>query len=112
MISKSFLLAALLSIFSTTAFAQNSLLGGVIFDDAGVPVGGATVTITQSGVSATTDSTGAFRFENVAAGDYDISVSRKDFPAYSEKIHHEGQDQSLRVVVPGVSTDNPNVSAD
>src|SRR6266478_2477357 len=76
-------LAAFILLCSLTVVAQraNSLRGQVT-DQFGAVVVGATVTVTDgNGKQQTiqTDSNGAYRFDNLTAGAYNLSVQQKGF---------------------------------
>lgn len=76
---------------ATDALAQSYTtvdLAGVVTDDSGSPVSGATVTTTSNqGVSrsATTGADGTFRFSAVPAGTYSFSISASGFSSASER---------------------------
>ncbi len=53
--------------------APGSLSGAVL--DGGSPVSGATVTIAGTGMSTTTSAQGFFSFENIAPGDYTVTIN-------------------------------------
>lgn len=62
-------------------------IGGTVTDDSGSPVAGATVTITSNAQgferSATTGSTGAFRFPGLPTGAYTLTVSASGKDAFT-----------------------------
>ncbi|MBI5402273.1 MAG: carboxypeptidase regulatory-like domain-containing protein [Ignavibacteriae bacterium] len=66
-------------------------LKGVVMDTTVVPntrIQGAVVLIVYSGTSytTTTDSVGSFTFENISAGDWDVSVSKYNYYKYNKTI--------------------------
>lgn len=60
-----------------TAGPAQSVVSGVLRDDAGQPVSGRALTLSDGATArqATTDPAGAFRFENLAAGTYTLAVT-------------------------------------
>lgn len=80
------------SVSSTTGALQ-----GVVKDDTGAPVSGASVTLRGAQSPSTkTDAKGAFLFENVPAGLYQIVVTKpgyqaaveSDFPIFANEVDH------------------------
>src|SRR6266513_552303 len=76
-------LTAFLLLCSLTVFAQRvKSLRGQVADQFGAVVVGATVTITDSNgkqQTVQTDNNGAYRFDNLVAGAYDLSAQQKGF---------------------------------
>lgn len=72
-----------LDVVATLFPAADVTFDGVVADDAGSPLVGATVTIDGERIdapqSATTDAEGAYAFEGVPAGFYDVRVSADSF---------------------------------
>ncbi|RYE04187.1 MAG: TonB-dependent receptor [Sphingomonadales bacterium] len=75
--------------FAAPAAAQDYVSGamsGTVTNETGEAVAGATVTITSKGQgftrTATTSSSGAFRFAGLAPGSYDVAVSADGVPGY------------------------------
>ncbi len=66
---------------ASAAAAQNASLSGTVTDESGLPVPGATVTLTGGGVhqTTTTGSTGEYTFAGVAPGTYDVAVTLTGF---------------------------------
>ena len=65
-------------------------VAGVVQDQTGAVLPGAAVVLSPSGAAttpeqATTDHSGAFRFEAIAPGEYDI---RTAFPGFTAKVTH------------------------
>ncbi|MDZ7729950.1 MAG: carboxypeptidase-like regulatory domain-containing protein [Natrialbaceae archaeon] len=54
---------------------QNGSIAGTVVDQDGQPLTGATVAITATGQSATTDGSGAYTISNVAPGSYNLTAS-------------------------------------
>ncbi len=64
------------------AAAQNASVSGTVTDESGLPVPGATVTLTGGGgvhQTTTTGSTGEYTFAGVAPGTYDVAVTLTGF---------------------------------
>ncbi len=92
--------------------AQNGALGGIVRDETSHPVPGAIITIKQTGNSVTSDSTGAFRFNNLPAGDYELEIRQPDFKTFTEQVKHGASDQGLNLTVVGVGAENTVTVAD
>lgn len=99
-------LVGLFQLLFLNVFAQNGFVGGTVRDEANSPVANATVTNKKTGQSIVTDSLGAFRFDNLPAGDYELEVRRTDFKTFVETIHHNGPDQIVAVTVLGIAAEN------
>tara|TARA_Y100000815_G_scaffold256634_1_gene264465 strand:+ start:1075 stop:4185 length:3111 start_codon:yes stop_codon:yes gene_type:complete len=76
--------------FAAPAAAQDYTSGtiaGTVADEAGSPVAGATVTVTSAGQgftrTATTGSSGSFRFNALPAGSYNVVVEAPGLPTYT-----------------------------
>ena len=87
-----FLLAAFLTILSTSAFAQTTAtIAGVLADPSGAGVPGATMTLTNQDTTAvigtqTSDASGNFAFQSVPApGTYTISAQASGFSRLEQK---------------------------
>ena len=79
----------LLVAMTTVGEAQTTSLVGTLVDETGAVLPGATVTLTgpRGRELAASDATGTYRFENVAAGTYQISALLSGFaPATRENI--------------------------
>ena len=83
-----FVLALCFALITASAFAQDiqtlGSIGGTVTDQNGGAVPGATVTVTgvllgQAGRTATTDSNGVFKVDNLKPGLYDVKVSNAGF---------------------------------
>jgi hypothetical protein len=86
--------------------AQSGLfsLTGIVLDQNDAVVAKARVTLrreNQPARSTTTDAAGAFRFERLAAGDYEIEVSREGFKSVTERFSiGVRQPTPLRIALP------------
>jgi hypothetical protein len=111
------LIALIVSLAVSTAFAQrpaagtavepstvpqgsNSISGTVTTQNGSIPLGGALVSLTARGgevASYTSDSDGAFRFDNLAPGSYTIVAALEGFdPLTLTAIVTEGQPTAVR----------------
>jgi hypothetical protein len=91
--------------FSLPASAQTlygALVGNVI-DESGLPVPGATVTITHAETSqkreATTNATGGYNFPNIPTGTYQVDVALTGFQSASSRGVEVRQNTNVRVDV-------------
>src|SRR5438067_9322513 len=80
-------------------------ISGMVRDPSGAAIAGARVTLTGAEgkrVSDTiTDNSGAFRFDNVAAGDYQVDVQQQGFRESTTKVTVRGKTRNfVRVVMP------------
>jgi iron complex outermembrane receptor protein len=76
MIGRLFLTVGVLLTLATPALAQGASVSGTVVDQSGAVVPGAAVTLSGPNVreNRTSGSSGAYRFDNVPAGTYEISV--------------------------------------
>ncbi|MDE3057069.1 MAG: TonB-dependent receptor [Bacteroidota bacterium] len=76
-----FFVAVLLFFFSSLLFAQNNstLRGKVVSAEDSSPLVGATVTVNNTSLGASTDADGIFRIKNIPAGMYSLAVSMIGF---------------------------------
>jgi Fe(3+) dicitrate transport protein len=87
-----FYLIALLALFTTNAAAQSgrSSISGRVVDSNGAVVTTATLTLqqlsTKSEHTASTDSTGAFRFDNLSGSEYRLTAAGEGFSPVSQAI--------------------------
>lgn len=97
--------------------AQNTRsIRGRIADGNGAAVPGAVVRLKGPGGSrfdAVSDHEGAFRFENVARGEYDLTVEAKGFAQSVKKVEVSGSDVLLAdvVMLPGALSEQVTISA-
>jgi iron complex outermembrane receptor protein len=83
------LLMVVLLVCAAPAVAQTSVVTGTVVDESGAAVPGATVTLSSPSMRevTTTDLTGEYRFANIAAGTYQISVLLVGFaPASRDSV--------------------------
>src|SRR5688500_8893912 len=69
--------------------APSRVVEGQVVDTSGSAIGGATVQLTRPAVATrtvATDGTGRFRFRNVAAGEYQLSISHPRFSAFTQAV--------------------------
>jgi carboxypeptidase family protein/TonB-dependent receptor-like protein len=92
MIRRGFLLVIILT-SSLTGFSQSpngrSSITGLVSDQAGATIVGATVELTGAGnsqQSATTDQSGRFEFKRVASGEYQVQVTSQGFESNTVEI--------------------------
>ena len=87
-LSKAFAICALTLTFCISAFAQGttSRITGTVYDAAGAPVSGATVTIKRDGAGAglttQTSDDGRYTFDLIQAGTYEVTVEKVGFSKY------------------------------
>ena len=92
-------LAVLLS-FSSVLFAQTSTLHGVVTDESGAVVPGATITLTnREGVTNTTvtNSDGTYSIPAIAAGEYTAQASAPDLKSSPATVMIRPGDQALNL---------------
>ena len=86
-----FLSLTLIGIFSVAAFAQGttSRLTGVVLDQKGAAVPGATVTLTNDGngiaLTAQTSDSGTYTFDLIQVGSYTVLVEKQGFKKFQSK---------------------------
>lgn len=107
-----------LLIFATPGLAQNftSTIRGTIKDaDTGMPLPGATVLLSPTQTGAITDSQGAFRFENIHVGRYQLDVSYLGYTTalISELLLESGKEnvQHIRLLPAGKQLNETTVTA-
>ena len=86
-----FLLAVLL--FPTALKAQNQLSGNIRDSKSGKPLSGVKISIPDLGLSATSDSLGAYFMKNIPGGSYPIAVSTTGYATKLEIIVLKGSIQ-------------------
>jgi outer membrane receptor protein involved in Fe transport len=88
-----------LPLAARAAAASSTVTGTVADRQTGLPLSGALVRIVTLGISATTDSSGAFTFANVAPGNYVLRIERDGYqPSDSDSISL-GPGQSVSVTL-------------
>ncbi|CAM2066669.1 TonB-dependent receptor [Sulfidibacter corallicola] len=75
-------------LFSSLVLSAAGPLAGFVHDHAHHGIADATVTIVESGHSATTDATGRFLFENLAVGTYHVQAKANGFEASKPLAFH------------------------
>jgi hypothetical protein len=114
-----FVVVLCFALLSAGAFAQDiqtrGSIGGKVTDQNGAAIPGATVTVTGGlgDRTATTDSNGAFRVDNLTPGSYTVKVGNKGFKTTSvENVEVlVGKDSSLAIKMePGDITANVTVT--
>lgn len=91
--------AFFLSLFCSSASAQNARLTGTVLDqNTQLPVSGATVSLGGTALTTLTDFGGQFAFESVPAGRYVLTVRFENLAEYSADITMEGRDTDLGAV--------------
>jgi outer membrane receptor for ferrienterochelin and colicins len=70
------------------AFAQSAAVAGRVVDESGAVIPGAVITLTAAGQrqETTADAAGAFRFQNVRAGTYQLTVTLSGFQRSTETV--------------------------
>jgi outer membrane receptor protein involved in Fe transport len=88
------------------ATSSTAAVSGTVRDETGAPISGAAVTLRGAqSVSTTSDAKGTFTFSDVAAGLYQITVTK---PGYQEAVESDlaltaGQTQNVAVTLPRVT---------
>src|SRR6185437_696811 len=116
-----FLIIAALMIFSADAFAQATATGtiqGTVFDPSQAVVAGAEVVVTRKATgetrTATTDTSGNYRFDLLPADNYTVKVSKTGFSSRLEDISVlVGRTVTANATLnPGVTTEVIQVTGD
>jgi hypothetical protein len=113
------LLLGLLAPMASLAQSVHGTLAGVVSDTTGAVLAGAKVSIVNTGTgttySTTTTSVGLYRFEDIALGEYDVTVTAPGFKKAVEKgvlvqiATVSSRDITLQ---PGAATESVTVSAE
>jgi hypothetical protein len=91
---------AVLASFSSVLFAQTATLHGVVTDESGAVVPGATITLTnRAGVTTTTvtSSDGTYSIRAIAAGEYTAQASAPDLKSSPAMVAIRPGDQTLNL---------------
>jgi Carboxypeptidase regulatory-like domain len=76
---------------SAIASSETGSLVGTVVDHHGVPVGGATITLLSMGTHQTrtgnTDGMGAFNFDSLAPGEYQVTASARGLVSKTQRAH-------------------------
>lgn len=71
--------------------SDTASLVGTVVDHHGVPVGGATITVlnvaTHQTHSGNTDGMGAFNFDSLAPGEYQVTASARGLISKTQRVH-------------------------
>ena len=105
-------LCLLLATLSPVAQTSFGTVTGVVRDEAGKGLPGATVTLTITGSAPLTQITngqGTFTFQRVRPGDYGVSITLAGFRAYRSQIVVKASDTARLTVVLGVSAASESV---
>ena len=91
-LSRGVLVAMLVAALAGTAFAQTGRVGGVVKDEAGNPIKGATVTAenpaaSPSSFTATTDDKGRFSIIGLKSGSWSFSAQAPGFGPEAGKLN-------------------------
>jgi hypothetical protein len=84
-----FVITGLAGIVPAQDSSLRTSLGGVVLDPTDAGVAGAKITLRQSGAAPTTataDAMGAFRFDSVQPGSYEIAVEHEGFKPATSKV--------------------------
>ena len=68
------------------ARAQTALLSGTVTDDAGLPLPGVNVILTEVGLGAATDLDGNYRIAQIPAGAYEVAFSAIGYRRITRQI--------------------------
>jgi hypothetical protein len=108
----------LLFLFVTTGFAQNftSTIRGSVRDlDTGIPLNGATVSLSPTQAGTITDQEGTFRFDNLNVGRYQLTVSYVGYETVfvTELLLESGKEnvQQIRMPPSGKQLNEATVTA-
>jgi TonB-linked SusC/RagA family outer membrane protein len=86
-----------LSVAAPMAAQQASVIVGTVVDERSVPVAGARVAVTGSGLAAATDARGRFRLEGVPAGTATLRVSMIGFNPVTVTAQPGGPELSIKL---------------
>src|SRR5437764_4351022 len=93
------------------AQATRGTINGHVVDSTAAVVANAKVQLQPGGLSTNTDQTGDFRLQNVAAGEYTLTVSYVGFSIFSSRVVIKGASEPVRVdAVLRLGTQNEAVS--
>lgn len=89
-----------MTILALLASAGWAVLSGLVLDPSGAPAPGAKVTLHPLARHAITDLSGAFRFERLPPGRYEVEVRHEHFRPERVRVElGEGSSRSLRIVL-------------
>jgi len=79
-------------------FAQNSIIKGIVQDDANNPVQNAAVELEGTSFNTTVDSSGAFSITNVPYGNYSVSIKGDNMAPLKKTIEVKGTSTNLGII--------------
>lgn len=95
----------------STSAASFGVLNGTVTDDEFVPIPGVQVVVAPLGWNQTTGESGAFRFDQVPSGDYDVSFTHGDYVAKTVDAQVLGaHETSIQVQLSLIPDRKPSIS--
>lgn len=79
----------LLLVLAFAVYGQNATLSGKVSDDAGEPLGAASIALEGANLGVITDQDGSFTIERIPAGTYLVKVNFLGYLSVSEKVSFE-----------------------
>ncbi|MCL6296426.1 TonB-dependent receptor [Jejuia spongiicola] len=86
------------SMFCNTIFSQNNI-SGEVKDRQGNPLEGANIILTPTGNSATTNSDGVFKIDNISSGNYVINISYLGYKTIEKTVEITNKNITLSFVL-------------
>ncbi|HWK57852.1 MAG TPA: TonB-dependent receptor [Parapedobacter sp.] len=103
-ISRKGLVAAWALLLSLHAYSQSGTLTGVVTDEQGNTLSGASVTLSDEVSSQITDQSGRFTFSNLPTGSYTLRITHVGYTKYTEQIRFSGRKSELTIQLSPQST--------